>query len=185
MKLYKTYSVSFSGLSDGFHHFEFTLNPQFLAEFPESPVKETQSRVRVELEKRIGMLSFSFHLDGTVRVPCDLCNEPFDLVLDHEETLLVKLVAELPETEVHDAEVMYLLNSAHALNLADTFYEMLILAIPMRHVHPDNEQGLPSCNPEILRYISGYSQEDTSPEQPDETSESSSIWTALKNLKNQ
>lgn len=187
MKIEKQYSLSFSGLPEGIHRFDFQLDSRFLSHFPYSPLKKANVCLQVELEKRASVLILDMQLQGTVEQPCDLCNELFDLPFEAENQLIVKRLPELPANSDRDEEddVLYILNSESSLYLAETFYELLILSIPIRKVHPDTADGQPGCSSEILSLLQGYTaEEDESPAQEGEEDQSS-IWQALKKLKNQ
>ena len=55
-------------------------------------------------------------------------------------------------------------------------YETICLALPHRIVHPDDENGNSTCNPEVLKKLESMSQT----EKPQEIDER---WAALKDLK--
>jgi len=43
------------------------------------------------------------------------------------------------------------------LDLAQHFYEYIMLSLPMKHVHPDREDGSEGCNPDMLALLKNYS----------------------------
>lgn len=178
MKFPKAYTLQFMGLADGKHRLEYELDERFLAHYEASLVQKAKVQVVMDLEKSPGLLQLHLHLSGTVETTCDLCGEEFDLPVEREEDLIVKLVSQVPEMVAEDSEVMYLENTASSLSLADFFYEALTLSIPTRKVHPEDAQGQPSCDPEVLRRWQQY----LAPEEP--AKEEKSIWDELKKLKN-
>ena len=40
-----------------------------------------------------------------------------------------------------------------SINLAPWMYEYVVVAMPMQCVHPDDEEGNPTCDPEMLKYL--------------------------------
>jgi hypothetical protein len=62
-------------------------------------------------------------------------------------------------------------------------YEMLMLSIPIRTVHPTNEEGNYSCNPEILKYLEINDDIEVSDKETNEDDNINPIWDELKKLK--
>lgn len=175
----KEFNINFSGLSEGFHHWTHQINADFLAEFEAALVENATVEVKVQLEKRTHLLIFDFEMEGTIDTDCDTCGQPFSLAIQNQDRLMVKMVSETVESE--EPDVIYLEFGNSHVHIAQYLYEMLMLAIPMRKIHPldDNEQ--PTCDPNILKLLSNNSA--TSQEEPEED-QSHSVWDALKGLKN-
>ena len=175
----KQFNINFSGLADGLHKWTLQLNDSFLAEFENDLVQNAIVKVEVQLEKRSQLLIFDFEMAGTVVTECDICAEIFDLPIESKETLMVKLVNETIESE--EPDVMYLKFGSSHVDIAHYLYEMLILAMPMRKVHPNDQHGEPTCNPEILKWLNNNNQPEP---QTDENDPPNSVWDALQSLKN-
>ena len=113
---------------------------------------------------------------------CDVCNEDFNLPVEGKEKLIVKLVHEIPEDAADELEIIYIKHGESAINIALPMYEALVLQIPFRKVHPDDEHGQPTCNQQVLKYL----QENVGDEHAKDSNEeeqSASIWDELKKLK--
>ena len=70
------------------------------------------------------------------------------------------------------------------INIATILYERLMLSIPLRKVHPIDEDGHYTCNADILRYLENETLEDTDEEDSDDESVNP-IWKELQKLKKQ
>lgn len=186
MKHLKGYSIPFAGLSDGWHHFDFEINDAFLAHFEHSLVNSARATVEVELEKRSGFMKLLLRLHGTVRSICDVCMEEFDLAIEGDEQIMVKIVDILPTEDSVETDVIYLQKGDNTLYLSQPIYELLTLSIPMRIVHPEDEQGNPTCDPAVLRYLQENSPKtDKKTAAEDDDQGGNSIWKALQSLKKQ
>jgi uncharacterized metal-binding protein YceD (DUF177 family) len=176
MKNLKAFSINFASLADGEHHFTFALDANFLENFEASLITDANATVEVTMFKQTGLLTFHFDLSGTIPAVCDVCGEDFWLSITAEETVLVKLVSVIPDDDF--SEIVYIENGSSQINIAQMLYEMLLLCIPIRKVHPDTPEGEPTCNPDtlkLLKDISPNSEDKPKPKGP-------SIWDALKDL---
>jgi uncharacterized metal-binding protein YceD (DUF177 family) len=84
------------------------------------------------------MLELSFKHKGTVNVPCDLSNEDFDLPIKGKLTLIVKFGDEYNDD--HD-EILILPHGEYQVNVAQYIYEMIVLSVPSKHIHPGVKDG--------------------------------------------
>lgn len=180
MKVLKAFTVNFASLADGEHIFEYQVGDQFLQHFEGTLVEEGNLQVTLTLSKFLNSLELGFELKGTVLTVCDRCGEEFQLPLHGEERIVVKLVQEIP-TDAHEHSVIYLKEGSNSINVAEMIYELVILSLPIRRVHPDDADGNPTCDPAILQYLENRSTNTNNDDSDDEPS--GSVWDALKNLK--
>ena len=78
----------------------------------------------------------TFHLEGTVILPCDRCLDHMKQPIETNNRLTVKLGKEY--TEESD-EVLVVSEDEGGVNLAWFLYEFVALAVPMKHVHAPGE----------------------------------------------
>ncbi|MBI1228388.1 MAG: hypothetical protein GC192_24350 [Bacteroidetes bacterium] len=164
------YTIPVSGLHNGPHEYDFSIDKDFFQCFPESPIKDGDVSVHFIFDKSPDMYTMTFQLDGTVKTACDRCLEEFDLPIEADEMLLVKF----DEEESEDADIIYILRDTPRLNVARYIYEFINLAVPMSKTHDDADE---ECDPEMLKFLKLE-------ESDNESSNSSSIWDALKGLQN-
>ena len=48
----------------------------------------------------------------------------------------------------------YLEESMSSIDISEMLYELIMLSIPMRRVHPNDEAGNSTCDKTILKYLS-------------------------------
>ncbi|MFZ4753559.1 MAG: YceD family protein [Chitinophagaceae bacterium] len=155
MKHSREFEIAFVGLKPGIHVFEYNIDSQFFDRFGEVEFANPQLNIQLTLDKKSGIFLLHFNINGKVSLPCDRCGDDFELNIWDEFDLVVKqiddeLVAEKSEA---DAEVAYIGRSESILEVSTWIYEFVLLSIPMQHIHPDNESGESTCNPEALKYL--------------------------------
>jgi len=161
--------IPFVGLSLGNHEFDFEVNNTFFEHFEYSEIKKGKIDISVKLERQERMLIFGFGIHGTVEVTCDRCLDVFDHPVIGNERLIVKFGQErIEESE----DVLMIPHTDYQIDLAPLIYEYINLLLPIRHVHPMNENGEYECDPDVTRFISDIPEhENTDPR-----------WEALKGL---
>ena len=85
------------------------------------------------------------HVNGKVRLECDLCLKEFDYELDFEiDELYAKnsLMDEYSqETEIKDGQFLTYLNGANEIDIYDLFFQSVILNLPNKKVCGINCNG--------------------------------------------
>lgn len=169
------YVIPFKGLKTGIHKFEFDINKEFFEPFSNAEINEASCRVEVELNKQSSILELSIHIKGYVEIPCDRCLEYFQLPRDILETLYVKF----SDTEVVESDnIIIIPEKEHELDLTQFIYEYIMLSLTYESVHPEEKDGISTCNPDIIKQLDEYSRgkeniQDTDPR-----------WNQLKSLIN-
>ena len=126
-----------------------------------------------ELEKKTNLLELHFHNKGTVNVNCDVSNEPFDLPVEGSLFLVVKFGEEYNDD---DEELLILPYNEHQMNVAQYIYELLVLSIPAKRVHPEVLNG--TMHSEVLDKLAALAPQETHKE----TITIDPRWEGLKNL---
>ncbi len=165
------YNIAFKGLSQGKHTFEYEIDGKFFTEFGGGVVDEGNVNVRVTLEKQSALMILWFDLEGTVNVQCDRCLEMYDQPIKGSERIFVKFG---DKEYVEGDDVIWVSNNDYQLNVAQLIYEFISLAIPIKRIHPDDENGNSTCDKEMLEKLEKYIVKE------DEVK--SSVWNDLKKL---
>ena len=141
----KEFLIPFIGLKLGKHHFEYQISNAFFEIFDYHEFNNSNIKVNVVLEKKSTMLELAFKHKGTVNVPCDLTSEEFDLPIKG----IMKLIVRFGEEFNNDNEDLLILpHGEFEVDIAQYFYEMIVLSVPLRRVHPGIKDG--SLNTEAL-----------------------------------
>lgn len=175
------YSIPLRGLHEGIHQFEFQIDRAFFDAFENAPIGESTIQLRLEMEKRPGLLTFFFDFEGTVQTECDRCLAPIHLPVEGEQQLVVK-VSETIEGEVEqdeeDPDVIFIHPELPKLNLAPLVYEYICLALPMIKIYDCDSDTPRPCNDEMLDRLGAA--EDMAEEKP----ATNPVWDELKKLGN-
>lgn len=178
MESLKLYDVAFSGLTPGLHEFEFHLDDSFFDLFDfEQEFRHPDIHIRLEMERGNTFLELSFTLNGKAEVTCDLTNEPYDEELSGESALTVKFGEDYDLT---DDETWVIPFGEHKINVAQILYEMALLSIPMKKIHPDVKSG--KSESELLELLEKYSPGERSDKESKEEA-TDPRWDKLKELK--
>ncbi|MEY2868397.1 MAG: hypothetical protein RIR01_826 [Bacteroidota bacterium] len=134
----KEFLIPFVGLKLGKHHFEYQINNAFFEIFEYDEFQNSDIKVSLVLEKKSNMLELNFKHKGTVNVPCDLTGEDFDLPIKGK----MKLIVRFGEVFNNDNEELLILPFGEfEIDIAQYIYEMVVLSVPQKRVHPGVKDG--------------------------------------------
>ena len=138
MKSTYEYLIPFIGLKLGKHQFGFNIDKKFFDHFSFDEFESSDILAEVVLEKKSTMLEINFKHKGTVNVPCDLTGELFDLPIKGN----IKLVVQFGDEFNNDNdELLILPHGEHQIDLSQYIYEMIVLSVPHKRVHPGVKDG--------------------------------------------
>lgn len=172
MKL-KEFDIPFSGLKLGKHHFEYQIDKAFFDSFDYDEFNASSVQVDVILDKMSTVMELEMRAKGTVNVACDITNEPYEQPVEGSLELVIKFGEAFSD---EDDEILVLPHGEHQFNIAQYIYEMIVLAVPSKRVHPGVLDG--SLDSEMLRKL----QELQPKEQSGKTEKTDPRWDALRNL---
>ena len=138
MKQLNEYLIPFIGLKLGKHQFEYQINNTFFENFDYDEFESSNVKVNVVLEKKSTMLELNFKHKGTIYVACDVTNEMFDLPIKGKFKLVVNFGEEYNDD---NEELLIIQHGEHQINIAQYIYEMIVLSIPLKRVHPGIKDG--------------------------------------------
>lgn len=169
------YEINYVGLGLGQHEFEYGINDRFFESLDYSPIKKGELQVKLILDKRENLFTLHFNITGTLMVACDRCTEAFELPVANTADQIVKF-GEGHNTD--NDEIIILGKNEYKIDLAPLLYEFILLAVPLIHYHPDKADGTPGCDPEVLKDIQRFVNENK-----EEQDSNDPRWDALKNIK--
>jgi len=150
------YAISFKGLSLGSHVFDWTIDGSFFASFEMSEIDDASIDVQLTLVKHTRFLELHFVMDGWVEVSCDRCLDPLKLNMASEAQIFVKFGDGAGEDDSDDHDVIILPYDEDRLDVSQYLYEYAHLSLPLRRVHPDDDNGRSTCNMEMLCKLKEY-----------------------------
>lgn len=174
MKDLKQFNIPFVGLKEGKHLFEYSIDNKFFEVYNYEEFKKASLNVTLDFVKKSTFFELVFAVSGTINVPCDVTNENFDLKITSELPLVVKFG---PEFNDDNEEILILPHEAYQFNVAQFIYEMIVLAVPNKRVHPKVIDG--TMESEALNKLKELQIKQIKP--AEETS-TDPRWDKLKNL---
>jgi len=175
MKALKEFVIQYVGLKIGKHHFEYKVEQTFFEHFEYEDFNAVNINVDLELEKKATLLELHFKISGWVNVNCDLTNEPYNQTLENEFDLVVNFGDEYNDEHI---DILIVPHGTYEINIQQYIYELIILAVPIKRIHPGVEDG--TLDSEILEKL-----EELSPglkENKDKEEDIDPRWNTLKKL---
>lgn len=176
MKPLKDYTIPYVGLKIGKHHFDYQIDKKFFEHFEYDDFNDVNVKTDLVFEKKSTLLELHFQISGDVNVHCDLTNEPYNQLVNGVFNLVVKFGDEYNDDF---EDIVILPHGEYEINVAQYIYELIILSMPAKRIHPGVEDG--TLDSEILKKL-----EELSPkglEEKEETSEEiDPRWNTLKKL---
>jgi uncharacterized metal-binding protein YceD (DUF177 family) len=186
----KNYTIVFTGLPFGISDFNYEISQSFFDLFGiETDFENAAITIDLDFEKKSTMLELFFRINGTIEVPCDVTGEKFDQKISNEAKLIIKFGDEYDDT---DSEIWIIPRDEYELNIAQIIYELIMVALPVKRVHPDVIAG--NVDPEILDLLDEYSiydleeinvneEDEDENDDDDDNDEIDPRWAKLKDLK--
>ncbi len=138
MKVTNEFLIPFIGLKLGKHTFDFQINKKFFADFDYHEFEDCDIKISIVLEKKSTLLELDFKQKGTVHVPCDLTSEMFDLPVKAKLHLVVQFGDHFNND---NEELLILPHGEHQIDVSQYIYEMIVLSVPFKRVHPGIKDG--------------------------------------------
>ena len=175
MKPFKDYTIPYVGLKIGKHHFDYQIDKTFFEHFEYDDFNDVTVKTELTFEKKATLLELHFQVSGAVNVNCDITNEPYNQDVNGDFDLVVKFGDEYNN---ENEEILIIPHGEYEINVAQYIYELIVLSIPTKLIHPGVEDG--TLDSEILKKL-----EELSPKDLDEKNNNGEIdprWNTLKKL---
>lgn len=137
--------IAFRGLSNGDHQYSWDIEKKFFENFnpDQGFVNDAMVNVLLTLRKSGSMLELFFRFSGQLAVPCDRCLDDVTVSVKSEKEIIVK-----EGKGESDDQIVFIGQGDFELDLEPVIYDLLILEIPARKVHPEGE-----CNEEMINKL--------------------------------
>jgi len=137
-RLKKDFVISFTGLKIGKHQFKYQIGKTFFDTFKYDDFLDSDVQVVLDFEKTERLFELSFKASGCITVACDLTNEVYDESISSDLELVVKFGETFND---ENESVLVLPHGAYEFDISQYIYEMLVLAMPAKRVHPGIAKG--------------------------------------------
>jgi uncharacterized metal-binding protein YceD (DUF177 family) len=147
------FTIPVGGLKEGQNSFDFELDKGFLEQYEETEIQDAKLKAFVEAEKTSSHIDITVRITGVIDIACTRCLGVFSYPIDCENRLLAKFGQNDYES---DPDIIIIPKDKHELNLMQYFYEYILLALPIKRVHPDDKNGESTCDKEMIKKLSEY-----------------------------
>lgn len=168
----KKFSIPFTGLKEGKHQFEYSIDNTFFESHPYDEILGAEVDVHLDFIKKSTLLELDFSAEGYLNVACDVTNEHYDEPVKTSFGLIVKF-GDFYNDE--NDEILIMPHSEHQINIARFIYEMLVLAVPIKKEHPGIADG--TLKSDILKKL-----EELQPKENNKSHDTDPRWSKLKDL---
>lgn len=138
METLTEFVLPFVGLKDGKHTFEFDIDTTFFNAFEFNEFDQPAVKVKLLFDKKRGLMNLSFIAQGSLGLTCDVSNEIFPYQINTSLDWIVKFGDEYDDD---NDEFLILPHGSYQVNVAQPIYEMIVLAVPVKKVHPGVVDG--------------------------------------------
>lgn len=180
MKDLKKFDISFIGLKDGVHQFDYNIGKEFFDFFNYEEFYNSNVNVSLSFLKKPTLFELNFTFSGSLEVACDITNELYQQPIEDTMFLIVKFGDEFNN---ENDELLIIPHSDYKLNIAQYIYEAIVLAVPIKKVHPGVEDG--TLKSEILDKLNEFKIKDNNTEENHLDVDSNNIdprWNKLKSI---
>ncbi len=160
------FDIIIEGRKDGEYFFDYDLNDEFFSLFEHSLIEHANLKVNLLLNKKNKLFEFLYKIQGEIELVCDRCLDTFMYPINVEQTQLVKIGEEYNDTDEH---MLIIPENQQSINVAQWLYEDAALTIPIRKIHPLDENGKSTCNPKMLTILNKYKVEDKEIEEKEDS----------------
>jgi len=177
MKPLKEFTIQFVGLKVGKHQFEFDIEQAFFEHFEYEDFNNVNIKADVVLEKKTTLLELDFKISGYVNINCDLTNEPYNQDIENEFHLVVNFGDEYNDENI---DILIIPHGTYEINIQQYIYELIVLAVPIKRVHPGVEDG--TLDSDILKKLEQLSPGLKDKKEQNEDDDIDPRWNTLKKL---
>ncbi len=137
----------------GEHRETYTINYEFLEE--NEDIKGAEIQIDTVASVKSNSVLFNFKIKGTINIMCDVCLDYFDYEVETEKIFHVKFSDryEFGQENLDENNTLTLSKSTEKIELTRHFYDFIMLSLPIKRVHPLDENQQRTCNPDFLKKL--------------------------------
>ena len=99
---------------------------------------KTELEGKLTLHKKASFLELHFDVRGKVLLSCDVSTELFNHTVETNFDLIVKFGT---SNDTDPDEILMIPEGSYQINVAQHFYEMIVLSLPLKRIHPGIRNG--------------------------------------------
>ena len=148
----RDYDIVFSGLKEGEHSYIFKITDTFLKNFGFNELSKVSIKINLIFIKKNTLMELHLSGKGSYILTCDISNELFPYHVDSQLNFIIKF-----GEKYNDDNDQYVIipHNSYKFNIAKSIYEMIVLSIPQKRIHPKVLDG--SLNSKTLKILNKLS----------------------------
>ena len=146
------YDIVFSGLKEGEHKYNYKIGDTFLKNFGFNELSQVNIKVNSIFIKKNTLMELHLSGKGSYILTCDISNELFPYHVDSQLNLIIKFGEKYNDD---DDQYVIIPHNSYKFNIAKSIYEMIVLSIPQKRIHPKVLDG--SLNSKTLKILNKLS----------------------------
>ena len=190
MGKFTDFKLPLKSLPEGTHEFEYHLDKVFFKNMESEDVHNADLLVKLTVVRKADIYDLTFNIEGVVTLICDRCLDDLNFPISATYHLVVKYGEDYNDEK---DDVLEIPQGDSYLNVAYMIYDTVVLAIPIKHVHP-----MGKCNRQMSAMLKKHrataegddaeleseliDEIDTLDEAPEQVPASDPRWDALKKL---
>ena len=144
----ESFKIDLKALPQGLSSFEFKLDDEYFKAIDAPDVQRGELSSSLSVNRTDDFFELSFHTEGVVHIPCDICLDDMDLSIESDDRLIAKFGEEYSE----DDDLVTVAENEGILDVSWFIYEFIVLDIPIKHVHAPGK-----CNPAMIEMLQEHS----------------------------
>ncbi|MBD5192209.1 MAG: DUF177 domain-containing protein [Bacteroidales bacterium] len=133
MGKFTEYKLMLKSMPKGVNEFVYKLGKQFFVNMENNDVRDANLTVDLAVNNTGDFYDLTFAVEGEVTVLCDRCLDDLVLPIETSYHVVVKYGENYNDSS---DELLEIPESDNYLNVAYMIYDTVMLAIPIKHVHP-------------------------------------------------
>jgi uncharacterized metal-binding protein YceD (DUF177 family) len=133
--------------------YDFEIDDSFFANFEYGEIEKGKLKVLVKGLFSNHQIQLDMRIEGVVEVACDRCLDNLKINLNSLYTLYGKFGH---GTDQEDLDVIWIPDDKHYIDMVPVLYEYINLSLPLKKIHPDNEDGISLCNEEMISRLDEF-----------------------------
>ena len=192
MGRFDLYKVDLKNMQQDIQAYEYLLDNHFFTNIGGEDIQKGKINARLKISKKADVFDLSFSFNGILIIPCDRCLDDMDLPVETTAHLIVKLGKDYSE---ESDDIVVIPEAEGIINLAWFLYEFIVLAIPIKRIHPPGK-----CNKQMTAKLKKHTTKSDDDDQSFGTDEMDEVvnndeepyeertdprWEALKGFKDE
>lgn len=174
MGKFTAYNIPLKSLTPGDHAFDFHLDKLFFENMEFSDARNADIDVALKVVYRNDIYALHFQFSGQITVPCDRCLD--DLAIDVNTSY--DITVQYGDDYNDDSDQLLIIpHSDNSLNVSYMIFDTVVLAIPLKHVHP-----MGKCNKAMSAILRQHQADDPDAAPTDDIDAVDPRWEALRDI---